>query len=143
MERRVTSHTEEEEMNQRRRLLGLARKGDEKAINKLFELYQVKIYTGDALKKTSLPSLKSLASVRAASKKSMPATIPKRPLAQTKVKKSDKKVKAAPQPKKPTTKTSEKVKAKPKVTSKSKLKPTTKPKPKIKPKVKAKPRKGK
>ena len=51
MERRVTSHTEEEEMNQRRKLLGLARKGDQKAISKLFELYQVKIYTGDLLKK--------------------------------------------------------------------------------------------
>ena len=32
MERRVTSHTEEEEMNQRRRLLTLARKGDQKSI---------------------------------------------------------------------------------------------------------------
>ena len=51
MERRVTSHTEEEEMNQRRRLLGLARKGDEKAINKLFELYQVKLYTGESFLK--------------------------------------------------------------------------------------------
>ncbi len=52
MERRVTSHTEEEEMNQRRRLLGQARKGDEKAIGKLFELYQVKVYTGETLKKS-------------------------------------------------------------------------------------------
>ena len=50
MERRVTSHTEEEEMNQRRYLLNLARNGDEKAIDKLFELYQVKIYTGDSMK---------------------------------------------------------------------------------------------
>ena len=32
MERRAASHTEEEEMNQRRRLLGLARKGDPKAM---------------------------------------------------------------------------------------------------------------
>ena len=55
MERRVTSHTEEEEMNQRRRLLGLARKGDEKAIDKLFELYQVKVYTGETLKKSKSP----------------------------------------------------------------------------------------
>ncbi|GJL54112.1 MAG: hypothetical protein NPIRA02_12440 [Nitrospirales bacterium] len=52
MERRVTSHTEEEEMNQRRRLLGMARKGDERAISKLFELYQVKVYTGETLKKS-------------------------------------------------------------------------------------------
>ena len=43
MERRVTSHTEEEEMNQRRRLLTLARKGDQKAIESLFELYQVQV----------------------------------------------------------------------------------------------------
>jgi hypothetical protein len=42
MERRVTSHTEEEEMNQRRRLLTLARKGDQKSIELLFELYQIK-----------------------------------------------------------------------------------------------------
>jgi hypothetical protein len=56
MERRVTSHTEEEEMNQRRRLLTLARKGDQKSIELLFELYQVKVFSGDALKKKKLPS---------------------------------------------------------------------------------------
>ena len=56
MERRVTSHTEEEEMNQRRRLLTLARKGDQKSIEQLFELYQVKVFSGDALKKKKLPS---------------------------------------------------------------------------------------
>jgi hypothetical protein len=33
MERRAASHTEEEEMNQRRRLLNAAKKGDPKAIN--------------------------------------------------------------------------------------------------------------
>ncbi|MGH7255689.1 MAG: hypothetical protein ACREI3_07920 [Nitrospirales bacterium] len=48
MERRTASHTEEEEMNQRRRLLNLARKGDQKAIGKLFEMYQVRVYSGDA-----------------------------------------------------------------------------------------------
>src|SRR2546427_12568581 len=52
MERRTASHTEEEELNQRRRLLNLARKGDPKAINRLFELYQVRVYTGDALSRT-------------------------------------------------------------------------------------------
>ena len=57
MERRVTSHTEEEEMNQRRRLLTLARKGDQKAIDLLFELYQVRVFSGDALKQKKLPSL--------------------------------------------------------------------------------------
>ena len=56
MERRVTSHTEEEEMNQRRRLLTQARKGDQKSIELLFELYQVKVFSGDALKKKKLPS---------------------------------------------------------------------------------------
>ena len=56
MERRVTSHTEEEEMNQRRRLLTLARKGDQKAVEQLFELYQVKVFSGDSLKRKKLPS---------------------------------------------------------------------------------------
>jgi len=56
MERRAASHTEEEEMNHRRRLLNAAKKGDQKAIGKLLELYQVRIYSGDMvtkLKKTS------------------------------------------------------------------------------------------
>ena len=56
MERRVTSHTEEEEMNQRRRLLTLARKGDQKAVEQLFELYQVKVFSGDSLKRKKLPT---------------------------------------------------------------------------------------
>lgn len=58
MERRVTSHTEEEEMNQRRHLLTLARKGDPKAIHQLKELYQVRVYSGDKLKSLKMrPSL--------------------------------------------------------------------------------------
>jgi hypothetical protein len=52
MERRTASHTEEEEMNQRRRLLNLARKGDRKAIDRLLELYQVRVYPVDSLNKT-------------------------------------------------------------------------------------------
>lgn len=57
MERRPAS-TEEEEMNQRRRLLNLARKGDQKAINRLFELYQVRVYSGESLSKAKrLPSI--------------------------------------------------------------------------------------
>lgn len=56
MERRVTSHTEEEEMNQRRRLLTLARKGDQKAVEQLFELYQVRVFSGDSLKRKKLPA---------------------------------------------------------------------------------------
>ena len=51
MERRAASHTEEEEMNQRRRLLNQARKGEPKAIKRLFELYQVRVYSGAGLKK--------------------------------------------------------------------------------------------
>ncbi len=51
MERRAASHTEEEEMNQRRRLLNQARKGEPKAIKRLFELYQVRVYSGANLKK--------------------------------------------------------------------------------------------
>ena len=51
MERRAASHTEEEEMNQRRRLLNAAKKGDQKAIAKLFELYQVRVYNNEMVSK--------------------------------------------------------------------------------------------
>ena len=53
MERRAASHTEEEEMNQRRRLLSAARRGDTKAIGRLFELYQVRVLSGDQLAKVN------------------------------------------------------------------------------------------
>jgi hypothetical protein len=53
MERRAASHTEEEEMNQRRKLLGAARRGDTKAISKLFELYQVRVLSGEQLVKVN------------------------------------------------------------------------------------------
>lgn len=56
MERRAASHTEEEEMNQRRRLLNAARKGDAKAISKLFELYQVRVLSGEQLAKVNKTS---------------------------------------------------------------------------------------
>jgi hypothetical protein len=56
MERRAASHTEEEEMNQRRRLLNAARKGDAKAISKLFELYQVRVLSGEQLAKVNRTS---------------------------------------------------------------------------------------
>ena len=61
MERRAASHTEEEEMNQRRRLLSLARKGDPKAISKLFELYQVRVLNGDMLSKLNKSYYKAAA----------------------------------------------------------------------------------
>lgn len=51
MERRAASHTEEEEMNQRRRLLNAAKKGDQKAVAKLFELYQVRVYNSEMVNK--------------------------------------------------------------------------------------------
>jgi hypothetical protein len=61
IERRAASHTEEEELNQRRRLLNLARKGDPKAINRLFELYQVRVYSGDKLNRAGrLPTWPSV-----------------------------------------------------------------------------------
>ncbi len=56
MERRAASHTEEEEMNHRRRLLNAAKKGDQKAIGKLLELYQVRIYSGDMVTKMNRTS---------------------------------------------------------------------------------------
>ena len=56
MERRAASHTEEEEMNHRRRLLNAAKKGDQKAIGKLLELYQVRIYSGDMVTKMNKTS---------------------------------------------------------------------------------------
>lgn len=57
MERRAASHTEEEEMNQRRKLLNAARRGDTKAIGKLFELYQVRVLSGDQLAKVNRTSV--------------------------------------------------------------------------------------
>ncbi len=56
MERRAASHTEEEEMNQRRKLLNAARRGDTKAISRLFELYQVRVLSGDQLAKVNRTS---------------------------------------------------------------------------------------
>lgn len=56
MERRAASHTEEEEMNQRRKLLNAARRGDTKAIGKLSELYQVRVLSGDQLAKVNRTS---------------------------------------------------------------------------------------
>ena len=40
-------------MNQRRKLLNAARRGDTKAIGKLFELYQVRVLSGDQLAKVN------------------------------------------------------------------------------------------
>lgn len=56
MERRAASHTEEEEMNHRRKLLNAAKRGDQKAIGKLLELYQVRIHSGDMVQKLNKTS---------------------------------------------------------------------------------------
>jgi len=40
-------------MNQRRKLLNAARRGDTKAISKLFELYQVRVLSGEQLAKVN------------------------------------------------------------------------------------------
>ena len=43
-------------MNHRRRLLNAAKKGDQRAIGKLLELYQVRIYSGDMVTKMNKTS---------------------------------------------------------------------------------------
>ncbi len=159
MERRVTSHTEEEEMNQRRKLLTLARKGDQKAISKLFELYQVKLYTGELLKKVrSLPTKPPTPVISAGGKagrtrvkgkkvagktpqKSAKAVIPKG--TKKAPKKSEQRILKKGKPKttvKRTIKPKPKLKSKPKpirkqkAKSKAKIKQKARLKPKIKPK---------
>ena len=131
MERRVTSHTEEEEMNQRRKLLTSARKGDEKAISKLFELYQVKIYTGELLKKVK-PQIPKLAK---------PSSSASGKVTQSK---KQKKVPKKSQPIKKKTKqvAAQKSSTARKATSVKKLLKKVKPKPtpKVKLKAKAKPK---
>ena len=153
MERRVTSHTEEEEMNQRRKLLGLARKGDQKAISKLFELYQVKIYTGESLKKVKLPAIKLVQqALKGEGKRDKPTAkgkktikkklkISKKPKKPKKPKKSPKGVKprgAGRTPKKPVSRSLKIHKTGKKVTKTHRTK--TKAKPKAKQKIHARPR---
>jgi len=143
MERRVTSHTEEEEMNQRRKLLGLARKGDQKAIGKLLELYQVKLYSGELLKKVRPQPIKpSTPGISVGAKKGRPPIKGEKPSKQ-KPQKSEKAV--TPRGTRKTTKKSisgplkkGKTETKVKKTIKSKLKPT--PTLKAKPKIPASPK---
>ncbi len=74
-------------MNQRRRLLALARKGDQKAARQLMELYQVRVYSQDSLKslkiRRSLPVLSppksATASVKPKPVKKQPAKTPQVP----------------------------------------------------------------
>lgn len=130
MERRVASHTEEEEMNQRRKLLGAARRGDTKAISKLFELYQVRVLSGEQLVKVNrtmtylapvAPAKRGKSSgKRAKNAKPAPSTSTKPVKANPR-----KQVLAATAPSKK---------------SVAKVHPTQKPKPKHKAKPKAKPK---
>lgn len=137
MERRVTSHTEEEEMNQRRKLLGLARKGDQKAISKLFELYQVKLYSGELLKKVRPQPIKPPTPALSAGAKAGKTPIKgKKPS-----KKTPEKAGKAVTPK-GTKKTPPKSGSRPlkKGKAETKVKKTIKIKPKLKPKLKPKPK---
>ncbi len=87
MERRTASQTEEEEMNQRRRLLNQARRGDPKAINRLFELYQVRVYTGEAWKKGGGSSAFSRGAYPKAHQKTKKQAAKKKPLRKRAVRK--------------------------------------------------------
>src|SRR5574341_110065 len=88
MERRAASHTEEEEMNQRRRLLNAAKKGDKKAVSKLFELYQVRIYSGEMVNKLNraagLQKLKGAQQKRAKGGPISTKAVPHKPAGKTK-----------------------------------------------------------
>jgi hypothetical protein len=88
MERRAASHTEEEEMNQRRKLLNAARRGDTKAISKLFELYQVRVLSGDQLAKVNRTSAYMTPVKRSQSSKSKAAEKKEKTSASKTVKKS-------------------------------------------------------
>ena len=139
MERRAASHTEEEEMNHRRRLLNAAKKGDQKAIGKLLELYQVRIYSGDMVTKMNKTSATHKLQAQLAEGKPVKGgpgshgrkTAPVKP-ASAKPRHGKSAAKHAPA----------KVKSRPAI-SKSKVKPKAKSKPKSKPKSKAKVRSAK
>jgi len=149
MERRVTSHTEEEEMNQRRKLLGLARKGDLKAIDKLLELYQVKIYSGDLLKKVKPQIVKPSKFGESGGSKGFKTSIRGKGISKTKLKKPVKpvtsrskakvaKISVSPSLKKSIKGTKGKITIQGKSKPKPKAKPKTHSKPEPKPKAKEK-----
>jgi hypothetical protein len=134
MERRAASHTEEEEMNHRRRLLNAAKRGDQKAIGKLLELYQVRIYSGDMVTKMNKTSATHKLQAQLAEGKPVKGgsgshgkkTMPSKPA-------SAKFRHAKPTPAKGMP---AKGKSRP-VVSKAKAKPKTKVKPKVKAKVRS------
>jgi hypothetical protein len=154
MERRVTSHTEEEEMNQRRDLLALARKGDQKAVSKLMELYQVRVYSGDTLKSLKIRKLPSrpvspkhkeaLPTAKKSERKPLPEVVQKPEPTPSKSEKSlrpGSSIKGqAPKQKKAQSATKNVVKAKTQPKPKVQAKPSSKSKPTQTTKVKAKPK---
>jgi hypothetical protein len=125
MERRAASHTEEEEMNHRRRLLNAAKKGDQKAIGKLLELYQVRIYSGDMVTKMNKTSATHKLQAQLAEGKPVKGgsgshgrkTVPVKPAP---VKRGPAKAKTRP--------AISKAKARPKFKAKPKVRPKAKPK---------------
>ena len=131
MERRAASHTEEEEMNTRRKLLNAARRGDTKAIGKLFELYQVRVLSGEQLVKVNRTSTymvpikptkggKSVAKGSSKGSKLAPSK-PAKP-GKAAMKKPAKAPEKAPAKKHATVSTAKKLKSKPKPKSKPKAK---------------------
>ncbi|MDW7654852.1 MAG: hypothetical protein SCG74_05735 [Nitrospiraceae bacterium] len=149
MERRVASHTEEEEMNHRRKLLNAAKRGDQKAIGKLLEIYQVRIHSGDMVQKLNKTSATHKLQAQLAEGKPVKGgggshgkkTAPVKPAL----------VKAPPAKPVAAKSAPAKLKAKRKVVPKAKAKPVaaksapakSKAKRKVAPKVKAKPAKRK
>ncbi len=132
MERRAASHTEEEEMNHRRRLLNAAKRGDQKAIGKLLELYQVRIYSGDMVTKMNKTSATHKLQAQLAEGKPVKGGSGGHGKKTAPVKPASPKLKhAKPAPVKATP---AKAKSHP-VVSKAKAKPKTTAKPKVKAKV--------
>jgi hypothetical protein len=140
MERRPASHTEEEEMNHRRRLLNAAKKGDQRAIGKLLELYQVRIFSGDMVTKLNKTSATHKLQAQLAEGKPVKGgsgshgkkTAPVKPALAKRAP-----AKAAARP------AISKAKAKPKARPKAKPKAKPKARPKAKPKAKPKARPAK
>ena len=135
MERRAASHTEEEEMNHRRRLLNAAKKGDQKAIGKLLELYQVRIYSGDMVTKMNKTSATHKLQAQLAEGKPVKGgsgshgkkTAPVKPTPATRTHAKSAPVKRAPA-KAAVRPAISKAKAKPKAKTKPNAKPQAKPK---------------
>jgi len=88
-------------MNQRRKLLNAARRGDTKAISKLFELYQVRVLSGDQLAKVNRTSAYMTPVKHSQSSKSKAAEKKEKLNASKTVKKSGEASKPVPKKKEP------------------------------------------